>query len=143
MASLEAFDVDIVQPDGVLTYDLDDTFFALFEHSLLDQGKLTTTIQIRKTSTNVQLQFGIVGQVVLTCDRSLEPFDYPIHIEREVNFKLGFENKELDVDLYVIKQHTAIINIAQHLYDFISLAIPMKKIHSQFGTEYAEVSEPS
>ena len=129
MVPLAAFDVDIVQPNRVLTYELAGSFFALFEHSLLDQGQLTATVQVNKTANHLQLLFNITGHVVLQCDRTLAPFDYPIQLAQEVNFQLGPENKELDVDLYMITPNTTTINIAQHLYDFISLAVPMKKIH--------------
>mgnify|MGYP001801711938 CR=1 FL=1 len=137
MSTLKAFDIDITQPKAVLTYDLDDDFFALFEHSLLDQGKLTATVQLHKTWDNIQLKFSILGQVVLVCDRSLAPFHYPIHLTPVVTFVPGTESKDLEVDLYMIPQHATTLNIAQHLYDFISLAIPMKKIHPKFDADAA------
>ena len=129
MVALEAFDVDIVQPSGILTYELEAAFFGLFENSLLERGKLTAKVRVNKPPTNIQLLFSIKGGVELVCDRSLEPFDYPIQLEKKVDFKLGHEHKELDENLYMIEQHAPTINIAQHLYDFVSLAIPMKKIH--------------
>ena len=36
MMSLEVFEVDIIQPPSMLTYELGAEFFGLFEHSLLE-----------------------------------------------------------------------------------------------------------
>ena len=129
--SLEVFDVDIARPSGVRVYELGESFWRLFEHSFVEKGQLTATVSTHKLPSSIQLLFNIQGEVVLVCDRSLEVFDYPIHVEKKVDFKWGHENKELEEDVYMIDQHADTINIAQHLYDFICLAIPMKKIHPQ------------
>lgn len=131
MAPLKTFDIDTYQPDAVHTYQLDANFFALFENTLLHHGQLTATVQLSKAPTNIQLQFHIQGHVELACDRSLQPFDHPISLHQEVNFKLGDKDQELDANLYTIGPRTTIINVAQHLYDLIHLAVPMKKIHPQ------------
>ena len=127
--SLKAFDIDLIQSDGVLVYKLETDFWKLFESSLIEKGTLTATVSVIKSSRSIRLLFTIQGKVLLVCDRSLEAFDYPIQLEKAVDFKWGHENKELDADLYMLEEHACTLNIAQHLYDFISLAIPMKKIH--------------
>ncbi len=132
MLPLKAFEVDIIHPPGVLTYDLGATFFGLFENSLLEKGELTVMVKIDKKGSNIQLLFSITGAVELICDRSLEIFAYPVNIEKEMSFRLGHENKELTTELYMLEHKTATINIAQHIYDFVSLEIPMKKLHPRF-----------
>ncbi len=129
---LKAFEVDITQPCTMLTYDLGETFFGLFEESLLEQGKLTAAVKVARKNSNIELLFSIVGIVVLVCDRSLATFDYPVHIEKKVTFRLGHEYKELAADLYMIERETVTINIAQHIYDFVNLEVPMKKLHPRF-----------
>ncbi|MEL6607043.1 MAG: DUF177 domain-containing protein [Bacteroidota bacterium] len=132
MASLSAFDIDIVQPSELLVYELNTDFWKLFEDSLVEKGKLTAIVSINRSAGSFQLLFNIQGDVTLVCDRSLEVFDYPIQVEKKVDFKWGHENKELDVDSYMIEAHLSTLNIAQHLYDFVNLAIPMKKVHPHY-----------
>ena len=133
MMSFKAFEVNIIQACTVLTYNnLGEEFFGLFEESLLKKGKLTVIVKAAREYGNIQLLFSIVGAVVLVCDRSMETFNYPIHMERNVTFKLGKENRELTADLYTIEQKNETINIAQHIYDFVSLEVPMKKLHPRF-----------
>ena len=118
-----------------IAYQLDGTFFQLFENSLLKKGQLDVKVKRDKIPRRIQLLFEIKGEVELVCDRSLEEFNYPVCIEQAVHFKLGDENKELDVDLYMIEQQASTINVAQHIYDFVTLAVPMKKLHPRFTTE--------
>ena len=132
MMSLAIFDIDTTQPSGELVYELGEDFWGLFEGSLIEKGQLTVTVSLRKAPRNLQLLFDIQGKVELVCDRTLEVFDYPIQVEKKMDFKWGHEDRELDLDLYMIEEHASSLNIAQHLYDFVSLAIPMKKIHPRF-----------
>ncbi len=118
-----------------VTYQLDKGFFQLFENSLLEEGELVVQVKLDKSSRHIQLLFEIQGEVSLICDRSLEQFSYPISIERMVYFKLGHENKELDLDVYMIEESSSMIHLAQHMYDFVTLAVPMKKIHPRFRTD--------
>lgn len=119
------------------TFQLDGTFFRGFENSLVEQGQLAVCVKLDKSSRHIQLLLTIQGEVELICDRSLALFNYPIYIEQVVHFKLGEENKELDVDCYLIDQQTSTIDLAQHIYDFVTLAIPMKKLHPRFEVEEA------
>jgi uncharacterized protein len=130
--SLKAFEIDITQHCAVVTYDLGEAFFKLFEESLLKKGKLTATVKVVRKHDDIQLLFNVVGVVALVCDRSLETFDYPICIEKKVTFRLGHEDEELAVDLYAMERKHATINIAQHIYDFVSLEVPMKNLHPRF-----------
>ncbi len=135
MINLKALNVDLFRPSGVMSYDLDENFFELFEDSLIKKGKLAVTVRVKRGVRDIHMLFNIIGEVELICDRSLENFSYPIQLEKKVSFKLGQENRELDVDLYMIEQHATTTNIAQYLYDFISLAVPMKRLHPRFQTE--------
>lgn len=127
------FDLDISTHAPSRTYHIDTAFWDMFECSLLERGKLVVDVTASRAPDSIGLIFDIRGTVELTCDRSLEVFEYPIVLNKKVVFRLGYENKELDEDLYMIERETATINLAQHIYDFISLATPMKKIHPKFA----------
>lgn len=133
MMFLKAFEVGIIQPPSILTYELGAEFFELFEHSLLEQCELIAKVKIDSRHDRLRFLFSITGTIELLCDRSLETFSYPIDIiEEKINFVLGDEDKELSTELYVLGQETATINIAQHIYDFVNLTVPMKKLHPRF-----------
>jgi len=119
------------------TYQINEDFFAFFENSFLKQGSVQVDVIMEKTPMHIRLLFTIRGTVELLCDRTLMIFDYPIDIERAVHFKKGNENKELDVDMYMIEKDTTTLSLAQHIYDFVSLAVPMKRLHPSVANDEA------
>jgi uncharacterized protein len=122
-------------------FEMDDSFFALFEQEIILGGKLLAKVELDKTESLLTLHFDIKGHVRLTCDRSLEEFDQPVDVEETLRIKFGPENAELDEDLWQITPETQTLNIAQHLYDYVGLSLPMKKLHPRFLEELDEEDE--
>jgi uncharacterized protein len=122
-------------------FEMDDSFFALFEQEIMLGGKLLAKVELDKTDSLLSLHFDIKGHVRLTCDRSLEEFDQPVDVEETLRIKYGPENAELDDDMWQITPETQTLNVAQHLYDYIGLSLPMKKLHPRFLEEMDEESE--
>jgi uncharacterized metal-binding protein YceD (DUF177 family) len=141
---LKDFDIDIFGLKNK-TYEFDfegdSGFFALFENSLVEKGSFNAALKLDKSSTMIQLHFRITGSIELTCDRSLELFDHPLEIEQDHILKFGEDNQELTDEIEIINRNTVTINVAQYIYEFIVLAIPMKKIHPKFSDQQYEESE--
>lgn len=113
-------------------FAVDDRFFQSFEDSLINKGKATVKVLLNKSETFMAVNMHIDGAVGLTCDRSLEEFDYPVLIDHELIFKFGDEEKELDDFMMQISREAERIELGQYIYEFISLALPMKKLHPRF-----------
>jgi uncharacterized metal-binding protein YceD (DUF177 family) len=88
-----------------------------------------------KHETFIEADFKIEGKVKLTCDRSLDPFDFPIHQENRILFKYGEEDKELTDEIIMISRDRVSLDLGQFIYEFIGLSIPMKKLHPRFKDE--------
>ncbi len=112
-----------------------DTFFEAFEQDLIGKGNFKAIVNLNKNSSLVQLDFEIKGSVELTCDRCLEEFDEPIHIFEKYIYKYGDRHEEITDELEMIPHGTATVNIAQHIYDFIGISLPMKRLHPRFRDE--------
>ncbi|WP_266205020.1 YceD family protein [Pontibacter kalidii] len=122
-------------------FQLNDDFFEEFGKEIILGGNLTADVELDKTESLLTFHFDITGHVRLICDRSLEEFDHPLDIQATFRIKYGDENTELADDLWQITPNTQTINIAQHLYDYIGLALPMKKLHPRFVEEEADEEE--
>lgn len=116
-------------------YELGPDFFALFEPALVEQGQLHAAVEATRTERLLTLHFHITGTVRLTCDRSLEEYDQPLDVQERLMVRFGDENKELDNDVLQITPDTQVLPLAQHLYDYIGLALPMKRLHPRFQNE--------
>jgi uncharacterized metal-binding protein YceD (DUF177 family) len=113
-------------------YDLGDMFFKEYGTDLVSQGSFHADVALNKHETFIEADFVIKGNAVLTCDRSLEPFDFPIGSDHRILFKFGDTNEEMSDEIIMIHRDTATLELGQYLYEFIALAIPIKKLHPKF-----------
>lgn len=119
-------------------YTIGDDFFENFEGSEVTQGSLKCSLQLTKNDNFIEIQFGIAGKVGLVCDRSLDPFDFPVNIKKTILFKYGEEDREIDDEIEMISRNRQGINVGQYIYEFIATAIPMKKLHPRYEAEDPE-----
>ncbi len=54
-------------------------------------------------------------------------------------FKYGEVNEEVSAEIIIIHRDTATLDIGQYIYEFIVLAVPIKKLHPKFEAD--EVNE--
>jgi uncharacterized protein len=131
----KTYTIDISNIDGE-TFDVDFTienaFFSALEQSLIEKGNLVAHINLYKTQGVIKAVFHIEGTVELTCDRTLNVFDYPINSINTILYKFSDKDDELTDEIMLIRHDTAFIDVAPVLFDFIALQIPLKKIHPDF-----------
>jgi len=108
---------------------------------MFSTGKLTADVSLKKSESMIQMIFKVEGTIELTCDRSLDLFDQPISFENTMIYKFGDEEKELSEDVMIILNDTQTINIADLLFEFIGLQVPMKKLHPRFQEEDDDLEE--
>jgi len=112
-----------------LEYQLNQEFFDLFEHPLVQGANIHIKLNLDKKSNMLILDFKAIGTVHVECHRCLEEFEMNLDVRKAIIVKTsGTENDADDVEV-VIADNENEINIAQHLYDFISLDIPIKIVH--------------
>lgn len=113
-------------------YQIGDAFFKRFGQDLISKGSFAANVAINKHETFLEVNFDISGTAELTCDRSLEKFDHPIKTKHLVVFKFGDENREITEEIIMIERDTVSLDLGQFIYEFISLNVPMKKLHPRF-----------
>jgi len=113
----------------------DDSFFSLFEGSLVSEGSGKIDLVLLKSDSYIELKFEIAGRIELICDRSLAPFGFDIAIKNKLLIKFGDNWEELSDEILMMPRNEQTINVAQYVYEFIGVAIPMKKLHPKFNNE--------
>ncbi|WP_421872028.1 YceD family protein [Marinoscillum sp.] len=145
MKGLREYQIDIFSlshKQHEFEFKIDDQLFSQFEERIVDHGSGVCHLQLDKSETMMTLHFHIDAQVELICDRSLDAFDYPMEIDEQVIIKFGEDNYTLSEEVMVIRQDTPSINIGDFIYEFITLAVPLKKLHPRYGDELDEDDEP-
>lgn len=141
---LNTFKIDIFRLENkqyLHEFDGDDNFFVALEQDLIEKGNFKATVTLDKSEVMIQLLYHIVGSVELTCDRSLDTFDFPIDITQRLILKFSDHTEEITDELILIDRNTQYINVAQDIYEFIGLQIPMKKLHPRFVIEEQSFNE--
>ena len=122
-------------------YTLGKAFFDEFGTDLLEEGQFEATVVLDKHETFIEGSFALRGTAHLLCDRSLEPFDYPIATNHKLVFKYGAEDMEVSDEIMIIPHDKQSLNLGQYLYEFIGLALPMKRIHPKFQDSEEDENE--
>lgn len=119
-------------------YDFGGEFFKEYGSDLVSDGSFEVDVLLDKHETFLEAEFKIKGTARLVCDRSLEPFDHPINSTRRIVFKYGDKDEEVTDEIIIIHRDTATLELGQYIYEFIALAIPLKKLHPKFRDEEEE-----
>ncbi|WP_296619160.1 DUF177 domain-containing protein [Marivirga sp.] len=132
MEKLKDFDIQVYKLDNKqheYEYAVDKDFFSEFEGGFVESGKVKIQLLLDKRENLMELNLDFSGYVDLISDRSLEPFQYPIDINKKLLYKYGEEEQELEEDVMVITKNTQVINVGHFIYETIALQIPLKKLH--------------
>ena len=124
------------------SFDIEDSFFKLFDFSEIEKANIRATITLVKKPTLLQLNFSMSGYLTLACDRCTEDFQQEInqHFELIVKFSDILENIESDEILILSsKEHT--LSLARYIYEFSHLSLPHKRIHQSIDECNPEMLE--
>jgi uncharacterized metal-binding protein YceD (DUF177 family) len=135
---LNAYDIDVYglkDKQYVYQFDSDNSFFEALEQDFISAGNCKTEVTIDKSSTMLLLNFSIKGTVTLACDRSLKLFDEPVEAHEKLILKFGDHHEELADNIELIRQDTIKINVARYIFEYIALALPMKRLHPNLRNE--------
>lgn len=132
---LNTFKIDIFRLENkqyLHEFEGGDDFFEVLDQNLIQKGHFKAAIVFNKNETMIQMMYKITGSVELTCDRSLDLFDFPVDINQKMILKFSDHNEEITEELMLIDRNSQYINVAQDIFDFIGLQIPIKKLHPRF-----------
>ena len=112
-----------------IDFEIDNKFFEKIEESEVKEGSLAVNIVMDKRSTHLDLAIRITGNVKICCDRCLEMFFYPIDSENRLLVKFGKNDEDIDPDILYLPFGENELDLQQHLYEFILLALQIRRIH--------------
>lgn len=114
-------------------YNIDKAFFEMFESAPIDNAEVQVNLEFIKKENIFDLGFNLSGWVNVECDRCAENFDLDIEDRFQVFAKYKSERmtekNENDPDVVFISRNDTHINVADLIYEFAVLSIPMHKTH--------------
>jgi uncharacterized protein len=110
-------------------FEIDKEFFEKFEESEIKEGRLIANIEMDKRSSHSDIQIRITGSVRICCDRCLEMFFQPVYCENRLLVNFGKRIEDSDPDILSVPADEHELDLKQHIYEFIYLALPIKRVH--------------
>jgi len=110
-------------------FEVDDKFFEQFENSPVKRGFFDVLVTVDKKEQFLLLDFTMEGSIVTQCDRCGEDMDIETSSYNELTVKFGEETGEEDADVIIISPKEHELNVAQFIYEYIALTMPLRHVH--------------
>lgn len=115
-------------------YELGDAFFAAHEAPAeLQDWKVAIKLRFDRHPDFFRLHFDVGGTVTVPCDRCGDPFSLPLWDEFDLLVKLSGDEdahpEDDDADVAFIPRTETVLSVADWLYEFTLLSLPLQRIH--------------
>ena len=133
LGKFKLYDIDLKNlTPGVHEYEylLENKFFTDIDGDQVRKGEVKVHLTVNRLSVMFEMNFQIEGTVFVPCDRCLDDVDIPISTHNRLVVKFGKEYSEESDEIVVVPEEEGDINVAWFLYEFVSLAVPMKHVHA-------------
>ncbi|HOZ69590.1 MAG TPA: DUF177 domain-containing protein [Chitinophagaceae bacterium] len=113
-------------------YEINDRFFEAFQQQDFRNCKANVKLHFDKKSSFMLLKFEIGGSLEVTCDRCNNELPLELWDEFNITVKMVEEpglmnDQEEDPDVYYISRGESHLDVAEWIYEFINLSLPMQK----------------
>ena len=109
--------------------DIDQAFFDVFEQSEIREGHVNLSLGLEKGENMLVLDFAFKGWIGLDCDLCLEAFRQEVDFAQRLFVKFGEDYTEQSEDVVIIPFGESHLDIAQYVYEYLHLIVPIRKIH--------------
>lgn len=125
------------------SYELTQAFFANFENALIQKCDIQVNITFDKRQEPYLIEIDLDGNVWSDCDKCTASIPVSIHSSYTIYAKYTVDEALKDTDepdIVYISKDDQYIDIAQFLYDFVHLSIPVHVICDNPGkTDYCDM----
>lgn len=114
-------------------YQVDDKFFANFKETDFNKCDASVKLTLEKHSSFMMLKFEIGGSVNVICDRCgntlpIDLWDEFNLVIKQVDNPIEMNETEEDPDVFYISRTESHIHLADWIYEFVMLSIPMQRM---------------
>ena len=117
----------------VFDWTIDGGFFTMYEMSEISDASIDAQLTLWKRADFLELEFVLNGWVEVPCDRCLDPLKLDIASQSKMFVSFGNhsgEDDSDDTDVIVLPYGEERLNIAQYLYEYSHLNLPIRRVHA-------------
>lgn len=123
-------------------WDLGKEFFESFGNADIMEAKVGVDVRLVKSGDFVGVDVSAGGSVTVPCDRCLAPLEIPVDEAVALSVKFGpgepgdtAEAKEGGREIVYLADRETALDLDQTVYDYVCLAVPMKRVHPEGGCD--------
>ena len=114
-------------------YQVDDKFFVEFKETDFNNCYASVKLTLEKNTSFMMLKFEVGGSVNVVCDRCgntlpIDLWDEFHLVIKQVENPDEMNQNEEDPDVYYISRNESHIHLADWIYEFVMLSIPMQRM---------------
>ena len=144
MGMMDTYKIDLLSSGlggKTFEYEIGDAFFAEIG-GLIQRGNIHTTVACLSAGSVFKFQIHSVGTIIVPCDRCLADLELRIETSDVLDVKLGDEYAD-EGDCVVVPEAEGYLDLAQFIYEFIALSMPMSCCHEPGKCDDAMMHELS
>jgi uncharacterized metal-binding protein YceD (DUF177 family) len=118
-------------------WTIGDGFFALYEMSDISKASIDVQLTLVKHTRFLELHFVFDGWAEVSCDRCLDPLRIDISSDAQMFVKFGEregEDDSDDNDVIILSHGEDRLDVAQYLYEYAHLSLPIRRVHPDDAT---------
>ena len=114
-------------------YEVDNKFFANYSQADFTNCHASINCKLEKNTSFMMLKFEVGGRVNVICDRcgntlNMDLWDEFNMVIKQVENPDEMNEMEEDPDIYYISRTESHLQLADWIYEFVSLSIPMQRM---------------
>ncbi|MEP7232952.1 MAG: DUF177 domain-containing protein [Ginsengibacter sp.] len=118
------------------TYRVDEKFFANYTQADFTNCEASIKLSLEKNTSFMMLKFEVGGSVNVTCDRCgntlpMDLWDEFNMVVKQVENPDEMNANEEDPDIFYISRTESHLHLADWIYEFVSLSVPMQRMCSE------------
>ncbi len=117
-------------------FEVDEKFFADYQQKDYSNCQASIKLRLEKNTSFMMLKFEVGGSVNVICDRCgntlpMDLWDEFNMVVKQVENPDEMNENEEDPDVFYISRTESHIHIADWIYEFVSLSIPLQRMCSE------------
>ena len=144
MGIMDTYKIDLLSSGlggKTFEYEIGDEFFAEIG-GLIQRGSIHTTVVCLSAGSVYKFRIHSIGTIIVPCDRCLADLELRIETADDLSVKLGSEYAD-DGDCVIVPESEGYLDLAQFIYEFIALSMPMACCHEPGKCDDAMMHELS
>ncbi|MBO4430427.1 MAG: DUF177 domain-containing protein [Bacteroidaceae bacterium] len=141
---MDTYNIDLLSSGlggKTFEYEIGDEFFAEIG-GLIQRGSIHTTVVCLSAGSVYKFRIHSIGTIIVPCDRCLADLELRIETADDLSVKLGSEYAD-DGDCVIVPESEGYLDLAQFIYEFIALSMPMACCHEPGKCDDAMMHELS